>query len=1053
MEFVVHHNIEGLVRLWKDEFIDGVPPVDASKFLEDPYFLGEFGKSLYPVWKKDLLYVLNPINNIEEWALVGAQGSGKSTAALVGQTYKLYWLSRLKNPQKYFFLDPTTNIYFGFFTLNREKAEDILYSKFHAILEQSSYFKDRFPMRKRRVGGIKVSKNIQDQTTEGSDWNYELLFPKGVHIVSGSQTSHALSIDLMSVVLDEMNWRRKKTLRPEEDINSALTLYEQVRTRISSRFMTQGVKPGLLTVISSKRATTDFMDSLVARMKKEPYRCYISDYALWEAKPDRIYSGKKFYVFVGGSQTKSHIIDDTHLHEYDVSLKNVYAIPVEYRAEFDMSLTTALHDIAGISTVPHELLFDKEEHLTQCIDLTRTSPFTQDVIELGLSSPYSLNKFFKQAEFTHHDGFKLKPKYWPESERYIHIDLSKTKNATGITMLCPYKVGRMVIPVPGGSPVVTLVPLVWIDLMMRLVAPKEDQIDYDKIREFVQYLRNCGFRIVNVSYDTYQCLAAGTLVNTSRGLIPIEKAKIGDLVASRIGPRPVQKTWSFGEHSTIKITMKDGDTLEGTEKHCIEVRTAWAQGKDRRVVSKWKWKRLDEIKLGDVVHLVEEAVPLNTRKNTILCGSKLNFGWRRGAGRKSKADTWEFPKRMTPELAEVLGLLWGDGNISEDSLRLTVTPNEAPNARRVFRALFGFSPKYRARKSTHGVISVSGRWITRWMKKNGLLKPLIPEAILTSSREVQAAFIQGLFATDGSVNKNTGQVSFSTKHLKLAEQVMILLRTEFGLACHLTKIQRGHKGDYLQEGIQYVVLVRGSRNAFISQIGFSYTKKTRDLALHNNRPGRRIFSRIAKIESSRARVFDLQVEGDPSYTANGFVSHNSADSIQLLSKMGFNTSNISVEADLPYLNLRTAFAQKRINWYRYDPAIEELKALIHDLEKDNVDHPDMDPFGGPGRKDIADSICGAYTALARAIATKKVSTASPTAINLGQIRPKEPAVVDASVVEFFRGVIPVVPDSVTGHRTDRFITEDYQEYPKNATIEEVLKEEKEDEKKEILKPG
>jgi hypothetical protein len=147
-----------------------------------------------------------------------------------------------------------------------------------------------------------------------------------------------------------------------------------------------------------------------------------------------------------------------------------------------------------------------------------------------------------------------------------------------------------------------------------------------------------------------------------------------------------------------------------------------------------------------------------------------------------------------------------------------------------------------------------------------------------------------------------------------------------------------------------------------------------------------------------------------------------------------------VEADLPYVNLRTAMLQKHLNMYPYDPIVHELKHLIHDIEKESVDHPDQDPFGGPGRKDVADSLCGAYTALVRALAATKVTNASPTTVNLGHLR--SPGTVQQpsdQVKEVFKGLVPEIPESITGHETDRFITADYSEHPKQAKLDEVLK--------------
>ncbi len=448
-----------------------------------------------------------------------------TTAALAAQTYKLYRVSKLQKPQKYFDLDTVSRIYFGFFSLNEEKAKDVLYEKFLAILNQSPYFRDKFPLRTRR-NSLRVSRGLTSGPEEADALSsLELIFPENLRVVSGSLTSHAVSIDLMSGILDEMNWRRKKTIRASEDANSALALYEQVRNRIRGRFITKHqTNPGLLCIISSKRATTDFMDGLVARMRKEPERCHVSDYSLWDAKPDRKFCGKKFAVFIGSSYGQSRILEPDEEAEYDLNQPrdlppNVLPVPIEFRPDFEASLNTALRDIAGISTVPYQLLFDSDAPIRAAEAPDRHSPFKLDEVPLGLKSGMTLDVWFDHEYATRFDGLTRKPRAFPTAPRYVHVDLSKSgghgNDATGISMICPSDVRKIVSKTPDGKDAVVIVPLVYVDFTLRLVAPQGDQIDYDKIRQFLVYLRRLGYRIANVSFDQYQSLDSMQLLAKS----------------------------------------------------------------------------------------------------------------------------------------------------------------------------------------------------------------------------------------------------------------------------------------------------------------------------------------------------------------------------------------------------------------------------------------------------------------------------------------------------------------------------------------------------------
>ena len=107
----------GSVDLLDDMFaIDyNETPVPPSEFLHSEYYLGSFKDALYPKWKEELLYILDPKNAINEWVVYGSIGTGKTSAACVAQLYKLYVLTCMKSPQDLFGLAPGFPVYFAFF--------------------------------------------------------------------------------------------------------------------------------------------------------------------------------------------------------------------------------------------------------------------------------------------------------------------------------------------------------------------------------------------------------------------------------------------------------------------------------------------------------------------------------------------------------------------------------------------------------------------------------------------------------------------------------------------------------------------------------------------------------------------------------------------------------------------------------------------------------------------------------------------------------------------------------------------------------------------------
>ena len=120
-------------------------PVDLETFLSNDLYLGNYtnhGKDIYETWKKELAYVHNPINFIDQWAITGSTGTGKSTVATYSLCYELYTLMCLKDPNR-FYLGANETIWILFFNLNLKLAEKTMWGKFQKALQMSPWFMER----------------------------------------------------------------------------------------------------------------------------------------------------------------------------------------------------------------------------------------------------------------------------------------------------------------------------------------------------------------------------------------------------------------------------------------------------------------------------------------------------------------------------------------------------------------------------------------------------------------------------------------------------------------------------------------------------------------------------------------------------------------------------------------------------------------------------------------------------------------------------------------------------------------------------------------------
>jgi DNA polymerase I-like protein with 3'-5' exonuclease and polymerase domains len=89
-----------------------------------------------------------------------------------------------------------------------------------------------------------------------------------------------------------------------------------------------------------------------------------------------------------------------------------------------------------------------------------------------------------------------------------------------------------------------------------------------------------------------KCMPAGELVLTSRGYLPVEGVRVGDLVIGHSGlQRRVVQTVDNGVHPIVRVTLADGLMLRTVLNHEYRVRL-----KDR-----WGWKEARHLKVEDEV--------------------------------------------------------------------------------------------------------------------------------------------------------------------------------------------------------------------------------------------------------------------------------------------------------------------------------------------------------------------------------------------------------------------------------------------------------------------
>ncbi|MBI4141443.1 methionine adenosyltransferase, partial [Candidatus Woesearchaeota archaeon] len=238
------------------------------------------------------------------------------------------------------------------------------------------------------------------------------------------------------------------------------------------------------------------------------------------------------------------------------------------------------------------------------------------------------------------------------------------------------------------------------------------------------------------------CLAGDSLVNTEKGLLRIDNCRDvganGLLVKTDVHPMPAGAWYDNGLKPTGLITTEDGYHVEATLNHNI------------RVLDKngnYVWKSIEEINTGDWVAI--------QAKNRLFGNDQIpafKYEYKKGTaeGRKKK---YVFPAKLIEDYAYILGLLVGDGDCTDEGcIKICVCEEEMKSiVQSTFEKLFGDKGKIYGHWGY-----VGGVELRAYLKHLGLtyaksFEKTVPEAIFNASQKNVAAFLRGLFDTDGCV--------------------------------------------------------------------------------------------------------------------------------------------------------------------------------------------------------------------------------------------------------------------------------------------------------------
>ena len=386
-----------------------------------------------------------------------------------------------------------------------------------------------------------------------------------------------------------------------------------------------------------------------------------------------------------------------------------------------------------------------------------------------------------------------------------------------------------------------------------LLAPfvRTDKLDYKKVKQAIQTL------VFSLNIPSrWGCFGPEEYIFTSKGLIKIKDAQEKTKIATKNGIHTIKHKWENGKKDMFKLKTKMGYEVVATENHPF---------RDENL----EFKELKDFK-------VREKIPISAGYN--IFGNNNTV--------------------PNEEIAEIMGSIIGDGCIFKWK------SNDRKNKRRKLSIYYDQKDKDVAERHL-GILKKNGFSCTilknrsSWMlttcsnkaydyfSKLGIRElkseeKEIPAIILTAPKNIQIAFLRGIFEADGSVFYR-GQISYTTISEKLAKQLKLILLNLGIFSNTMFKKPRTSyiKGRKIISKDVYEMRLAGNRaKLFKRSIGFVSKRKNlilkKEVKDLEHKERNLIFDEILSINPlGKLESYDLAINPDPEYVVNGFYVHNS----------------------------------------------------------------------------------------------------------------------------------------------------------------------------------
>lgn len=417
------------------------------------------------------------------------------------------------------------------------------------------------------------------------------------------------------------------------------------------------------------------------------------------------------------------------------------------------------------------------------------------------------------------------------------------------------------------------------------------------------------------TYRRNACFVAGTKVITTKGVKYIEDVKVDDLVISGEGSaKRVEAAWEEEANEVVKLTMAGGENLECTPNHRFKLwvrprKCACGCGEDlevghrsprsfvtghfefrrdpktgRYTKDKKDWKKYSEAP--DITTL-SDYEPIQ-----VLNAEDINAGDYLLVPRKFD----EVPMEVTEvELAKarLLGYYTAEGCIrsinhkKNNALNLTFGRHEydtwGADSVRLGKSI-GLNVRIGTRKDRNtteiNIDNVKDRWFIDWCIEHAgrySAHKTLSETVMSWPLRMKEEFLIGLYRGDGHKSCDGENVVYASVSKSLVYQVRMIL-AQMGI---FGSIGVQVRDDHETWDDCYKVLSSGMSNRKLRKLIWGEEVENEDKAVGGEwcwLDDDYLYMKVLKVSKreEKTKVYNLTVEGDHSYIANGIATLNSA---------------------------------------------------------------------------------------------------------------------------------------------------------------------------------